>query len=208
MKDVFDLTHFEAQWKTIFAGRRSVFQPAPVAPRRRLPSGRRTGARRCTPAIRCSITTEIKRILVVKLDHIGDFVTAMPAIRRLKADLFPAASIHVLASRASRAFVRDRELHRRIHRVRILPRRSGLGRTEHERGRLRGAARRSCGRIASTSRSICASILDTRDVLQYTPARFLAGYDYHGAVSRSRHRAGLGRRPDAAAQAQPYHRSI
>ena len=39
----------------------------------------------------------------MKLDHIGDFVTALPAIRRLKADL-SAASIHVLASRAARAF--------------------------------------------------------------------------------------------------------
>ena len=46
---------------------------------------------------------DIKRILAVKLDHIGDFITALPAIRRLK-QIFPAASIHVLASRAARAF--------------------------------------------------------------------------------------------------------
>ncbi len=35
---------------------------------------------------------EIERILVVKLDHIGDFVTALPPIRRLKK-LFPHARI-------------------------------------------------------------------------------------------------------------------
>ena len=46
---------------------------------------------------------EIKRILVVKLDHIGDFITALPAIRRLKQH-FPTATIHVLAARGARSF--------------------------------------------------------------------------------------------------------
>jgi ADP-heptose:LPS heptosyltransferase len=34
---------------------------------------------------------EIRRILLVKLDHIGDCITAFPAIRRLK-EAFPHAS--------------------------------------------------------------------------------------------------------------------
>jgi O-antigen biosynthesis protein len=42
----------------------------------------------------------VRRILVQKLDHVGDFVTALPAIQRLKQK-FPNAEIHVLAPTAS-----------------------------------------------------------------------------------------------------------
>ena len=45
--------------------------------------------------------------------------------------------------------------------------------------------------------------LSTRDVLRYTGARFLAGYDYIGPVPVPGHRAGVGRRQDAATQAKP-----
>jgi ADP-heptose:LPS heptosyltransferase len=44
--------------------------------------------------------SEIRRILVIKVDHIGDFVTALPAIRRLKA-AFLEATLHVLSSPAN-----------------------------------------------------------------------------------------------------------
>ena len=67
--------------------------------------------RRCSPVIRLFRHDEIKRILVVKVDHIGDFITAIPAIRRLK-QIFPAASIHVLASRARTRLCRDAGLRR------------------------------------------------------------------------------------------------
>ena len=40
--------------------------------------------------------------------------------------------------------------------------------------------RSSCGHTGSIWRSICASITSTRDVLQHTGARFLAGFDYLG----------------------------
>jgi ADP-heptose:LPS heptosyltransferase/GT2 family glycosyltransferase len=43
---------------------------------------------------------QVKRILVVKVDHIGDFLTAVPAIRLLKTR-FPQAEISVLCARAS-----------------------------------------------------------------------------------------------------------
>src|SRR5205807_4068408 len=46
--------------------------------------------------------TQIRRILAVKLDHIGDCITAFPAIRRLQQH-FPDARISVLTSAASRA---------------------------------------------------------------------------------------------------------
>ena len=44
----------------------------------------------------------MRSILVVKLDHLGDFITSLPAIRRLKA-LFPAARLTALVAPASAA---------------------------------------------------------------------------------------------------------
>jgi ADP-heptose:LPS heptosyltransferase/GT2 family glycosyltransferase len=43
----------------------------------------------------------IRRILVMKIDHIGDCITALPAIRRLK-DCFPDAQLNVLSAPWSR----------------------------------------------------------------------------------------------------------
>ena len=64
---------------------------------------------------------EIRRILVVKVDHIGDFVTALPAIRRLKVELpggrHPRAG-QPLRRRAGGARAGDF----RGHSLRVLPR--------------------------------------------------------------------------------------
>jgi GT2 family glycosyltransferase len=45
---------------------------------------------------------EIQRILVSKLDHIGDFITAVPALKRLHG-LFPEAELYLLAPPATAA---------------------------------------------------------------------------------------------------------
>ena len=45
---------------------------------------------------------QIRRILAVKLDHIGDFIAALPALRRLR-ELFPGAELYLLAAPASAA---------------------------------------------------------------------------------------------------------
>ncbi len=61
----------------------------------------------------------VQSILVVKVDHIGDFITSLPAIRRLKA-AFPAARLTALVAPASAAIAGDRARHRRMHSLRIL----------------------------------------------------------------------------------------
>ena len=48
---------------------------------------------------------DISRILVLKLDHIGDFITAVPAINRLH-EHFPSAELYLLAPPASAALTR------------------------------------------------------------------------------------------------------
>ena len=121
---------------------------------------------------------EIKRILVVKVDHIGDFITAIPAIRRLK-QIFPAAAIHVLASRAARAFATTLDCVDEFIEFEFFHPVSGLG--ERQIGREEFQSLRE--RLAPYRFDIAVDLrkhLDTRDVLRYTPARFLAGYDHVG----------------------------
>src|SRR6185437_4206129 len=43
---------------------------------------------------------EIRDILAIKLDHLGDFITAIPALRRLQ-ELFPQARLHLLTAPGS-----------------------------------------------------------------------------------------------------------
>jgi ADP-heptose:LPS heptosyltransferase/GT2 family glycosyltransferase len=177
LKDVFDLAQFEERWKTIFATGDPYFSPRlnrhsddyrpDDEPVEVIYAGH--------PLFRHD---EIKRILVVKVDHIGDFVTAIPAIRRLK-QIFPGAAIHVLAGRAARAFAEFEDCIDEFIEFEFFHAVSGLGQKEiskEEYEDLRERLRPYRFDIAVDLRKH----LDTRDVLRYTPARFLAGYDYMG----------------------------
>ena len=83
LKDVFNSAHFDSAWKTTFALGDPYFNPRlsrhadDVRPDDE-------AVQWVTPGAPLFTTADIKSILVVKLDHIGDFVTALPAIRRLK----------------------------------------------------------------------------------------------------------------------------
>ena len=177
LKDVFDLAQFEERWKIIFATGDPYFSPRLTRhsddyrpddePVEVIYGGH--------PLFRHD---EIKRILVVKVDHIGDFVTAIPAIRRLK-QIFPGASIHVLAGRAARALAEFEDCIDEFIEFEFFHAVSGLGQkdiSEEEYEDLRDRLRPYRFDIAVDLRKH----LDTRDVLRYTPARFLAGYDYMG----------------------------
>jgi ADP-heptose:LPS heptosyltransferase/GT2 family glycosyltransferase len=177
LRDVFDLGHFEARWSTLFAAGDPYFSPhlsrqsddyrPDDEPAETIFAGH--------PLFRHA---DIKRILAVKVDHIGDFVTALPAIRRLKAR-FPAASIHVLASRAARAIAATEDCIDAFIEFEFFHTVSGLG--PRDIGEAEYQALRD--RLAPYRFDIAVDLrkhLDTRDVLRYTPARFLAGYDYLG----------------------------
>jgi ADP-heptose:LPS heptosyltransferase/GT2 family glycosyltransferase len=177
MKDDYDLTHFNAQWKTLYADGDPYFNP-------RL--SRHSDDYRPDDEPLQSIcaghplfdAADIKRILVVKLDHIGDFVAALPAIRRLK-QLFPHASITVLGGRASRAFVSLEPSIDLFLEFDFFHARSQLGErvlTAEDFEDLRG-------RLAPYRFDLAVDLrkhLSTRDVLRYAGARFCAGFDYMG----------------------------
>ncbi len=177
MKDVFDQTQFDASWKTRFAAGDPYFNPRlsrhaddyrpDDEPVQRVACG--------APLFH---TEEIQRILVVKLDHIGDFVTALPAMRRLKK-LFPHAHLTVLAGPASRAFIALEPSIDEFIPFAFFHARSQLGERE-----LNADDYQELAQQLRPHRFDLAVDLrkhpSTRDVLKYTGARFLAGFDHLG----------------------------
>jgi ADP-heptose:LPS heptosyltransferase/GT2 family glycosyltransferase len=177
LKDVFDLTHFNAAWKTTFAEGDPYFNPRlsrhadDYRPDEEPVQWVVSGAPMFLPE-------EIQRILVVKLDHIGDFVTALPPIRRLKK-LFPHARITVLAGPASRAFISLEPCIDEFIPFAFFHARSQLGErelTNDDFFELAEQLRPYRFDLAVDLRKH----LSTRDVLKHTGARFLAGFDYLG----------------------------
>jgi ADP-heptose:LPS heptosyltransferase/GT2 family glycosyltransferase len=177
LKDVFDLTHFNAAWKTTFAAGDPYFSP-------RL-SRHADDYRPDDEPVQWVVAggpmfhvAEIRRILVVKLDHIGDFVTALPPIRRLRK-IFPDARITVLAGPASRAFIALEPSIDEFLPFAFFHARSQLGEREltpDDYAELAVQLRSYRFDLAVDLRKHTS----TRDVLRYTGARFLAGFDYHG----------------------------
>lgn len=177
LKDVYDLTHFDAAWKTTFAAGDPYFNP-------RLST--QTDDYRpddepvqwVVPGAPMFNVDEIERILVVKLDHIGDFVTALPPIRRLRK-IFPKARISVLAGPVSKGFIALEPSIDEFIPFSFFHTRSQLGErelTKEDYGALAEQLRPYRFDLAVDLRKHPS----TRDVLQYSGARFLAGYDYLG----------------------------
>ena len=177
LKDVYDLTHFNADWGGMFAAGDPYFNPRlsldaddyrpDDEPLEVVHAGNPMFDR-----------AEIRRILVVKLDHIGDFITAVPSIRRLK-ELFPAASITVLAGRAAKAFASVEPAVDTFLEFEFFHARSGLGQKELTKDDY--AALRE--RLLPYRFDLAIDLrkhTDTRDVLRSVPARYLAGFDRQG----------------------------
>lgn len=173
----FDSMQFDARWRTIFAAGDPYFSP-------RL-SRNADDYRPDDEAMQTIFAghplfdpMEIQRILVVKLDHIGDVVTALPAIQRLK-ELFPHASLCLLAGRAARSVISLEPAIDEFIEFDFFHARSQLG--EKQLASEDFEALRE--RLAPYRFDLAIDLrkhLSTRDVLRYTGARFLAGYDYAG----------------------------
>jgi len=177
LPDVFDTSQFNSRWKTLFAAGDPYFSPLlsrfsdDYAPDDE-------AVQTIYAAHPLFLREDINRILVVKLDHIGDFVTALPAIRRLKA-LFPQARITVLAGRHARGFASMEPAIDELLEFEFFHARSQLGEKEVTMADLLALR----ARLAPYQFDLAVDLrkhLSTRDVLQYTGARYLAGYDYMG----------------------------
>ncbi len=121
---------------------------------------------------------QVKKILVVKLDHIGDFITAIPAIARLRL-VFPTASLCLLAGPAVGALIDATPEIDEFIPFEFFHARSGLGQREvtpHQLDDLRE-------KLAPHRFDLAIDLRkqpDTRAILQQAGARFLAGFDHRG----------------------------
>jgi len=120
---------------------------------------------------------DIRRILAVKLDHIGDFITAVPALKRLHGH-FPEAELYLLASPAIAALAKDfvPEV-KEIIGFEFFHGRAELGQRELSDNDFAALSKRLapyCFDLAVDLRKD----LETRKVLRLTGARWLAGYEY------------------------------
>lgn len=118
---------------------------------------------------------DIKRIVVFKLDHIGDFITALPAIRRLK-ERFGAASLSVVVSPAVAALARSQESIDEVFEFAFFHARSGLGQRSVSDSDLLALKAQLEPRRFDLAVDL-RKHPDTRKVLQYSGAHFLAGFD-------------------------------
>ncbi len=117
----------------------------------------------------------VRRILAVKLDHIGDFLTALPALRSLKRR-FPAATIDVLVPAASAELARHEPAIGEVIVFDFFHARSGHG----QRGVTEAEFEALGARLAPAAYDIAIDLRmqpETRAVLPHTGAAFLAGYD-------------------------------
>ena len=118
----------------------------------------------------------VERILAVKVDHIGDFVTAFPAFRRLKA-LFPRAELVVLVAPASKQLAYLEPTIDEVVTYEFFHARSQLGKKEAEADALNQLK----ATLSSYQFDLAIDLRkhpDTRNLLQYTGARVLAGFNH------------------------------
>ena len=177
LDEVFDTSHFEREWKTLFAAGDPYFSPllSRHADDYRPDDEPAEGVFAGHPLFH---RDDVKRILVLKLDHIGDFITALPAMRRLKQH-FPMATIHVLAARGARSFAEAENCVDGFIEFEFFHARSSLGQkelTDADYAALRAQLMPYGFDLAIDLRKHP----DTREALRHIPARFLAGYDHMG----------------------------
>jgi ADP-heptose:LPS heptosyltransferase/GT2 family glycosyltransferase len=118
---------------------------------------------------------DIRSILAVKLDHIGDFVTAIPALQRLRQD-FPRARLSLLAPPASAAVARLVPGLGDVIEFEFFFARSGLGRKELTAEDYAELRRRLAPYRFDLAIDL-RKLPETRPILQLTGARWLAGFD-------------------------------
>ncbi len=120
----------------------------------------------------------VRRILAVKLDHIGDYLTAVPALRSLKRR-FPSAQLTLLAPPATASLARAEPAIDEIEEFSFFHARSSEGAVGLTEGHLEALA----ARLAPARFDMAIDLRmqpETRDILRYTGAPFLVGYDHGG----------------------------
>ncbi len=174
LSDDFDTTRFTGEWRSLFAAGDPYFNPrlSRYADDYRVDD---EGVRVMYAGHPLIDREAVKSILVVKLDHIGDFITSLPAIRRLKA-AFPDARLTALLAPASAAIAALEPTIDECIPFEFFFERSELGEKELTEAELAELT----ARLAPYRFDIAVDLrkhLSTRHLLLCSGARVLAGYD-------------------------------
>ena len=175
LPDDFDTTRFTGEWRGLFAAGDPYFNPRLS----RYSDDYRVddeGVRVMYAGHPLLYRASVKAILVVKVDHIGDFITSLPAIRRLKA-AFPDARLTALVAPASAAIASVEPAIDECIPFEFFHERSGTGREGTDR---RPNSNALTARLAPYRFDIAVDLrkhLSTRRLLQCSGASLLAGYD-------------------------------
>jgi ADP-heptose:LPS heptosyltransferase/GT2 family glycosyltransferase len=175
LDDEYDAAVFESKWRHVFVAGDPFFHP-------NLSKHHDDFAVEAEPT-QLSVTgrpilhrESIRKILVVKLDHIGDCIIAFPAVRRLKQH-FPNARISVLTARASKpVWAYEPSIEQTIEFEFFHPRSADgeVERSDEDWQELRQ-------RLSVERFDLAVDLRkhpETRPVLQHTGARWLAGFDF------------------------------
>ena len=174
LSDDFDTARFTGEWRSLFAAGDPYFNPrlSRYADDYRVDD---EGVRVMYAGHPLIDRESVKAILVVKLDHIGDFIISLPAIRRLKA-AFPAARLTALVAPASAAIASVEPAIDECIPFEFFFERSELGEKELTEAELDALT----ARLAAYRFDIAVDLrkhLSTRHLLLCSGARILAGYD-------------------------------
>ncbi|HEX5453906.1 MAG TPA: glycosyltransferase family 9 protein [Stellaceae bacterium] len=175
LPDTYDAAAFDRKWRDLFLGGDPFFSPHLARDRDGFtiddePTRLSVVGRPALPR------AAIRKILALKLDHIGDCITAFPALRRLRR-AFPEARITVLTSPASRpVWAWEPGVDDTIEFEFFHPR-SDFG--EHKHSDEAWDTLRA--RLAPERFDLAIDLRkhpETRPVLRHAGARFLAGFDF------------------------------
>ena len=175
LADEYDVAAFDGKWRELFLAGDPYFSPHLAKTQDHLAIDREPTEVLVTgrPVLR---REDIRKILVVKLDHIGDCVIAFPAVRRLHR-LFPDARIAVLTSHASRPVWRLEPSVAETIAFDFFHARSGEGEIKRSAKDWRDLR----ARLLPERFDLAVDLrkhAETRPVLQCTGAGFVAGFDF------------------------------
>jgi ADP-heptose:LPS heptosyltransferase/GT2 family glycosyltransferase len=176
--DRYDVTHFERAWRNIFGSGDPYYNPRLTRESCDFSADPEPLATVFGRGGALGDSTQVRSVLALKLDHIGDFITAFPALRRIKSH-FPNSRLSVLASSASARLAHLEPSIDEVIELNFFNERSDLGRltlSEQDLERLRAQLARYRFDIAIDLRKH----LETRDLLRYAGAQLTAGYEREG----------------------------
>lgn len=174
LPDTFDSGRFRARWGDLFATGDPFFNPNLAQDADDyVPDQEPVAA--ATVGHPLIAADRVRRILAVKVDHIGDFIAAFPAFRRLK-QAFPNAELTVLAAAASQALAHLEPAIDRVIRFDFYHAVSEHGPRNIGRRELEALH----AELAPYRFDLAVDLRrqpDTRMLLRHTGARWLAGFD-------------------------------